>query len=174
MNEKKVRDFLQHIIGKKLSIIGRASNMLCIGIGETIEVINRKGDVVKKGEISLHIQSAWRIVNAQKKEILIAFSDFYSPNSMIDEENFDWENFDWDIQGNNLFDEKSQSWLEARNPIYVKKYELSMWGDLIITFSNNEQLQVFVKSSNGTEAWRIFQIGGEEHLVITGLGYQFE
>lgn len=40
--------------------------------------------------------------NYKQKEILLASSDFYVPNSTITDET----NFEWDIKGNNLLDEK--------------------------------------------------------------------
>lgn len=174
MYEEKLYDFLEQLHGEKISDIGRVSNMLWLGIGDIIEILNRKGELVKKSAISLHVQSAWKIVNSQKKEILVASSDFYSPKSTIDKENFDWNKFDWDVQGNNLFDQKAANWLNTRSPIYIEKYNINRYGDLELVFSNSEQLRIFVNSSNNTEAWRLFRFRGEKHLVFTGLGYQFE
>ena len=43
-------------------------------------------------------------------------------------------NFKWDVQGNNLFDEKSKLWLNDNSPIFVKEYKLNKFGDLKIIF----------------------------------------
>lgn len=84
-------------------------------------------------------------------------------------------NFKWDVQGNNLFDEKSKLWLNDNSPIFVKEYKLNKFGDLKIIFSNQDSLEVFIDSSDNTECWRL--IGpflGEKHLVLTGLGFALE
>lgn len=174
MVEEKLYNFLEQLNGQKIVNIGRASNMLCLGIGDEIESFNRNGKLIKRSTINLHVQSAWRIADSQKREILLASSDFYSPQSTIDEKSFDWDKFDWDVYGNNLFDEKALNWLNKRVPIYIEKYNINRYGDLQLIFSNNEELRVFVNSSTYTEAWRLFRYKSEEHLVFTGLGYEFE
>lgn len=171
MNGKNIRSYLEQLISKPVCNIGRASNMLWIGIGETFRILDRRGNEVTKSTISLHVQSTWRIVNKNNKEILLASSDFYSPNSKIIVE----KDFEWDVQGNNLFDEKSQLWLNSKKSIYVEEYKINRWGDLLLVFSNNDCLEIFVNSSDDTECWRLFKYNSnEEHLVVTGLGVDFE
>lgn len=170
MSEKNIYDTLNHLQNEKISYIVRAGNMLCLGIGDCIEILDRKGNTVEKSIMSLHIQSAWRITNREKKEILLASSDFYVPNSTITDET----NFEWDKKGNNLFDEKSQIWLRERTPLHIKAYKVNTYGDLRLTFSNDEQLSTFTDASDDTEAWRFFSISDEKHLVFTGTGCQFE
>ena len=84
-------------------------------------------------------------------------------------------NFNWEPQGNNLFDEKSQNWLIRESPIYIKKYKINIWGDLFLTFTNNDRLEIFITSTEEIEGWRIFECGKEKpHLVARGLGINFE
>lgn len=170
MIDKKVYDVLNQLHGEPVSSIGRWANMLGIGIGNIIKFKNRKGDVVEDSIFALHVQSTWRIVNKTKKEIILASSDFYIPNSSITDE----INFEWDIQGNNLFDEKSQIWLRQSSPLYITDYRLNNWGDLQIFFSNDNQLDIFTDVSDDTEVWRFFKRQSDEaDLVFTGLGYEF-
>jgi len=113
----------------------------------------------------------WRIINKEKMEILLASSDFYSPSKNADK----FSSFDWETQGNNLFDEKSQKWLRQESPIYIREYKINIWGDLLLVFTNNDRLEIFISSSNDTEGWRILEAEEDKpHLVATGLGVNFE
>jgi len=170
MFEKRVYDALDRIKGEKVSDIGRCANMLWLAIGNTYEGVDWKGNAVEKCVFALHIQCEWRVVNRERKEILFAMSDFYSPNSSLQDET----DFEWDIQGNNLFDEKSKLWLREASPVYVEDYSLNSWGDLHLFFSNGDRLDLFVDSSDNTEAWRLFDTtSSEPHLVFTDAGYEF-
>lgn len=171
--ERKIYHFLDQICGEKISYIGRASNMMWIGIGDIAEIMNRKGKLIERSKFALHVQCSWKIVNSQKKEIIVASSDFYFPQSTIDDKDFYVENFEWDIQGKNLFDKKAKEWFDTRSPINIDSYNINEFGDLQITFSNDERLEIFVDSSDNTEAWRLFSILDEKHLVFTGQGYSF-
>lgn len=171
MEELAVYQYLDRIIGKPICSIGRVSNMLWIGIGEKFKVVNQKGREVEKSTYALHVQCQWRIMNRAKKEILLASSDIYSPRSDMEFKN----DFDWDNKGNNLFDEKSQRWLKEKLPIYIKKYIIDQWGDLVLVFSNGERLQTFNATSEDKECWRLFMPKSDEmHLVANGLKIEFE
>ncbi|MBD5517225.1 MAG: hypothetical protein HDR07_01575 [Lachnospiraceae bacterium] len=163
--------YLDRIIGKPVSRIGRAANMVWICIGKNVMTVDWKGRKREKSEYALHIQSPWRIINKKKDEIVMASSDMYSPRTGMDYS----EDFNWEPQGNNLFDEKSKNWLKREIPVYIKKYKLSRWGDLTLFFSNNEKLQVFNEASGDTESWRLLMPGSKEpHLVASGSEIIFE
>ena len=101
----------------------------------------------------------------------MASSDMYSPRTGMVYS----EDFDWDIQGNNLFDEKSQNWLKGEMPVYINKYKINRRRDLTLFFSNGEKLQVFNVASDDTESWRLLMPGSEElHLVASGTEINFE
>lgn len=171
MNETIIYQYLDRIIGKPICSIGRVANMLWIGIGEKFITVNQRGKLIEKSTFALHIQTQWRIVNEMEGKVLLATDDMYSPRKdMIYQKDFDWE-----PQGNNLFDEKSQSWLKKEKNIFIKNYEINQWGDLILLFANNEKLQVFNLSSEDTECWRLFMPTREEpHLVVSGLQINLE
>lgn len=192
MNEKDMYDTLDQLLNQKISYITRAGNMLCLGIGDCIKTLDREGNTVEKSIMSLHIQSEWRITNRKKKEILLASSDFYVSNSTITDE----KKLDWGKMGNNLFDEKSQIWLNERTDLFIKTYSINSYGDLQLTFSNDEQLITFTDTSDDSEewyrlwkfvipfaftdtsddseVWRFFRTSDKKHLVFTGLGCQLE
>jgi hypothetical protein len=171
MEIAEIYQYLDRLIMQPVRTIGRASNMLWIGIGERVEKLNYKGERRETSTFSLHIQCMWRIINKEKMEILLAHSDFYSPSKNVDE----FKKFDWDIQGNNLFDEKSQKWLSQESPIYIREYKINIWGDLLLIFTNNDRLEIFISSSNDTEGWRILEAEEDkQHLVATGMGVNFE
>lgn len=171
MNEMMIYQYLDRLVMQPIRVIGRASNMLWMGIGEKVERLNYKGEKREISTFSLHVQCMWRILNKEKKEILLASSDFYSPSKNIDNRS----NFDWEPQGNNLFDKKGQEWLMQESPIYIKEYKINVWGDLLLIFTNNDRLEIFISSSNETEGWRILEAEEDKpHLVATGLGLSFE
>lgn len=170
MYEKRIYKYLDRLVDQPICAIGRASDMLWLGIGEERSVLDRNGCMVKKSTYALHVQSMFRMVNKERKEILFASSDFYSPNSKI----LEGKEFDWDIQGNNLFDEKSQIWLKNDGIKYIKEYRINNWGDLLLVLSNGDCLKVFVATSDCTECWRLFKCeSDEEHMVVTGNGIFF-
>lgn len=170
MNNAKIFDYLNQLNGQSICAIGRTANMIWIGIGEAGNDVENRTDDAAKSLFSLHIQSAWRIINKEKTEIILASSDMYSPSKKMESE----KAFEWDVQGNNLFDEKAPIWLEKESTLYIKEYKLNRWGDLLLVLSNRDCIEIFVDSSDYTESWRFFKChSNEEHLVVTGLGFEF-
>lgn len=166
---KKIYKYLDQLLEKSICHIGRTSNMLWLEVGEILKETDM-GQMRRKGTIALCVQCSWRVLNKEKNMILFASSDFYSPNSKIGRE----KDFDWDTQGNNLFDEKSKIWLSKNGNVFVNEYKTNRWGDLFITFSNGDCLEIMIDVSDYTECWRILKRGSnEEHLVATGLGVTF-
>ncbi len=166
--DDRIQYLKELLVDEQVSYFGRISNMLCVGFGEALKLKNYNGNTVTKSSIALHIQAAWRIISNSK--VLIASSDFYTPNSRLNSsEDFEYSEFEWDIQGNNLFDEKAIQWLN--NKLYVKNFYVSKIGDLKISFSNDDILEVFSDASDDTELWRIFKPGSkQEHIVMNGTG----
>lgn len=163
-----MQKYLDIILNKQVSNIGRAGNMLWLQI--TNEEKDSK-EACGDNSLLLHVQSAWRVTNRKTKTILFAASDMYMPNSLQELS----DDFCWDIQGNNLFDEKSIQWINNNSPIIINEYRLNRWGDLLIIFSNGDSMEIFVDSSDDTECWRLFQHNCENaHFIICGLGQVIE
>lgn len=78
-----IDNHLDVLVHKPLIYIGRASNMLMVGFGKVYNVRDVNGNTVHKSQFDLHVQSSWRINNRQKKDIIVASSDFYSPCSLM-------------------------------------------------------------------------------------------
>lgn len=175
MDEPTMDEYLDMIVSQPIRTIERAGTMLCLGIGEKITVIDMTGKKVEKSTYALHIQSVWKIVNRERKQILFASSDCFEPSKKISSQpDFDWEKFEWDHQGNNLLDEKSQIWLQEAMPVYVEDYKTNMCGDLKLYLSNDDILEVFVNTSTYTKSWILFKENDDSpQLVVTGVGYEF-
>ena len=77
MDELLFCDYFDRIVGQPIDYIGRVMDLLNIGIGDSVEVLDRKGRIVKKSAYSLHIQSTWRIVNS-KRNIVSVFRFLFS------------------------------------------------------------------------------------------------
>ena len=171
MGSIEIDNYLNILVNQPLRRIGRAANMLWIGFGETLMVTDSKGHIVEKNSISLHVQCAWRMVDRENKTILFASSDIYAPNSSTE-----WTSeFDWDIQGINLFDEKSKIWIDSNARIYIKDFKFNMWGDLLLFLSNGNILDIYVNNSTDKECWRLFEYkSGKDHFVVNGMGFVFE
>lgn len=172
-NEK---DFLtlDMLIGQPVTAIGRASNMLWIGFGERIRVLNYKGQPRSVSRFAVHVQSAWRITSRQEERILLSQGDFYRPSKGIK-----WaEDFDWEKRGNNLFDENLPAIILRMNGVCVSGCACSKYNDLTIVLSNDDMIEVFVDETEDSECWRFFQSGTDsnntKHLVAYGNSIGFE
>ncbi|MDX1959333.1 MAG: hypothetical protein SFU98_12210 [Leptospiraceae bacterium] len=166
----KVSSIIKSIEGCSLHPIFRASNMLTLSFGDTIEISDRRG-TKKLGVYGLHIQCFWRI----KKEglVFISHRDFYLPNSKISEEEF--ENLDWDTKGLNRFDELALDFNSLK--LNVLSIEINITGDLLLIFSNNFSLEVMINTSyKDIEFWRFIERTSNnesKHLVFTGIGFKY-
>lgn len=155
----------EELENKKISMMGRASNLFWIGFGKMKDMNNKEGKKVVKSEYALHIQSSWKFVDEKEKKILVASNDIYQPR----EENNWADNFNWEKKENNLFDEKiGRLNLES---LEVKNIEITSYSDLTISFSNFVRLLVFSDSSTNEEIWRFFKPGQDTtHYIGTGKG----
>lgn len=150
----------QKIVGEKMGVVGRASNMLCIPIGEKA-IMSKNGHYLTKYEI--HCQCAWRFRDSEQK-IITASSDIYLPPS-----NKKWsESFSWDVKGGNLFDERIEKFNSCYKDILVEAISISTCNDLKISFSNGIIFEAF-RDTSAEENWRIIQrIPESIHLVSLG------
>lgn len=169
MNQKSVFEYLDLLLNKKIDVIGRAANLLWIGLGKQITVLDWKKREVQKNEMALHVEGMWRFIG--KEGILFASEDMYIPKSSMEYS----EDFEWEITGSNLFDEKSEQWINKEGAVYIVNYKLNELNDLTIYLSNKERIEIYANASDDSEFWRIFKCGvDEKHLVATGLGVEFQ
>lgn len=168
-----IRSQIGQLIGLNLRYAGRASNLFWLGFGEMISV-TRRGKTEELAEYALNIQCSWRINKDNK--ILVGSRDFYSPRTGWNEENDD---FDWDVQGNNRFDERIESFIEnAKEHVTVERVEPDKVGGLKIFLSQGYLLEVFPDTSEDdeySEFWRFFnRRENSPHFVVTGNGIENE
>ncbi|WP_182007553.1 hypothetical protein [Priestia aryabhattai] len=168
-----IRSQIGKLIGLNLRYAGRASNLFWLGFGEMISV-TRRGKTEELAEYALDIQCSWRIIKDDK--ILVGSRDFYSPRSGWNEEN---DNFDWDVQGNNRFDERIESFIEnAKEHVTVERVEPDEVGGIKIFLSQGYLLEVFPDTSEDdeySEFWRFFnRRENSPHFVVTGNGIENE
>ncbi|WP_182007452.1 hypothetical protein [Priestia aryabhattai] len=168
-----IRSQIGKLIGLNLRYAGRASNLFWLGFGEMISV-TRRGKTEELAEYALNIQCSWCITKDNK--ILVGSRDFYSPRTGWNEENDD---FDWDVQGNNRFDERIESFIEnAKEHVTVERVEPDEVGGLKIFLSQGYLLEVFPDTSEDdeySEFWRFFnRRENSPHFVVTGNGIENE
>lgn len=168
-----IRSQIGKLIGLNLQYAGRASNLFWLGFGELISV-TRRGKTEELAEYALDIQCSWRIIKDNK--ILVGSRDFYSPRTGWNEENDD---FDWDVQGNNRFDERIESFIEnTKEHVDVERVEPDEVGGLKIFLSQGYLLEVFPDTSEDdeySEFWRFFnRRENSPHFVVTGNGIENE
>jgi len=171
--KEAIRSQIGKLIGLNLQYAGRASNLFWLGFGEMISV-TRRGKTEELAEYALDIQCSWRITKDNK--ILVGSRDFYSPRTGWNEENDD---FDWDVQGNNRFDERIESFIEnAKEHVTVERVEPDEVGGLKIFLSQGYLLEVFPDTSEDdeySEFWRFFnRRENSPHFVVTGNGIENE
>ena len=162
---------LKFLKNKRVRYIGRAGNLLWIGIGEDVSNIDYKGRKRVFAKFSLHIQCPFRILLNTK--IIIGNNDIYEPNT----EKIPLENFNWESYGDSLFDkqlEKIASELYT-NDVKVIDINLSLIGDLQIILSNNLCIETFINGTSNSEMWRFFETGTDlPHFVKTGINIEKE
>ena len=168
---EKIRIFMEEIcrriVNKPVKYIGRASSMLCLGLGEKkISNISYNEKLTEVYEYYIHVQCPGRSVDLSNKKIIVASGDIYEPRT--DDVNI--EKFDWEIENNNLFDIKSKQWIEGLNDLRIVDIKINFNSDLFIMFSNNNILETFTEWSNNSECWRIFKSRRDikensEHLI---------
>ncbi|MDC0706514.1 hypothetical protein [Priestia sp. AB] len=136
--------------------------------------VTRRGKTEELAEYALDIQCSWRIIKDNK--ILVGSRDFYSPRTGWNQENDD---FDWDVQGNNRFDERIESFIEnTKEHVAVERVKPDEVGGLKIFLSQGYLLEVFPDTSEDdeySEFWRFFnRRENSPHFVVTGNGIENE
>lgn len=132
------RRLIKSLIQSKIVDISRVCDLICVQF-ETRD----------KKEISLHVQSFFRIIRGQ--QIILTSEDMYRCGKKCDS-----EVFEWDIPGNSIFDEclcSNKRWIYKERLIKIKRKKC---GDLLLTFENNMFMQIFVDTTCVEEKYRIF------------------
>lgn len=167
IDNNRVRQAVEPLIGLKLSVARRAADMRGFHFGDMQEV-----DDGTIGQYALHVSCPWRIDGP--KGIVTGRIDLWehiSGNPMPDE----WEpSIDDNLQDLQLskllggFDVKTRSHVNISEWLVVEHVHVSNVGDLDISLSGGYRLVVFPGGSKN-EAWRIFEPDkGSPHFVVEG------
>ncbi len=149
-----IKNKMQVLLGAECKMIGRLSTLVKFHF------------ITNDSVFFLHIHSSFRLTRERK--ILNANLDMFKPK----EENrnnplFNYNEFKWDILGNNSFDEWVQTkGRELRNQ-KVKNILISNYGDLVITFENNMNLEIFNNTSL-VESWCFLENDSDEAIIVRG------
>ena len=131
---------IENIVGLPLSIVRYAADMLVLHFGE----ISKDEDGSQSwGEYAVHIQSAWRITQANS--ILTGKFDHRSSSDKLSRE--DGEFMFWELS-------------------VVLSAKINQFGDLQIKFGNDFTLRTFSCRTDG-EFWRLLQpdVNSQHHVV---------
>lgn len=122
----------------------------------------RKGQTSIVGEYALHVQCAWRIIEAN--EIVVGSRDLYSKSSIAAIVSGD----DWTWQRDNLRDERITAWFGKRERI-IESIRADAIGGFAMTLRGGAVLEVFPDSSANVESWRLLPPNDEApHFVVVG------
>jgi len=148
---------VEDLVGKQLSKISFAADMLCAQFGSLTEVIGRQGKVGTVGEFALHVQTVWRIAdnraqagsgdryddsNAAREAIERRLDQFFKPNIS-------------EARGRIITDTGWRVISAAQSPM----------GDLRLDFANGCRFDAFIYYAR-REAWRLFRPGLEDHHLV--------
>lgn len=173
MNQNKVQQVVESLIGLRLSVARRAGDMRVFHFGQM-----RDKDGATVGQYALHIQCPWRIDGPDG--IVTGQCDLWehiSAEPMPDEWEPSIDDNIQDVRISNLFggyDAKTHSHVNGSDSLVVERVRASNIGDLDINLSDGYRLILFPGGSTG-EAWRLFEPGNDvPHFVIEGSGSHFE
>lgn len=159
---------LSALVGLPLWGSGRAADMEMFAFGERRVVPDRRGEPVEVGQYALHVQCAWRLVEADR--IVVASRDYFYSAGNPDVEPPD---FDHDQPGANRRDERIKAFFShcGEDLPVVQRVEADRVGSLRIAMSRDVTLDVFPNGSLEDEYWRFFTPrSNASHFVVTGRG----
>lgn len=145
--------------------ISRAADMICLGLGDEIDIVNYKGKNEKRPQYAIHFQCPWRLYN--ETGIILGSYDIYTPYSKNITD--DWE---YDICGrpdseSSVFDVTLKRIIIELDKCKVKDCSLSKYMDLHISFTNGWNLDTFITSSEKVkEFWRFIEFVTRTHTVV--------
>jgi len=170
--KEEIERSLAVLIGRPMWAAWRAADMEMFHFGDRRTVQNRNREAVEVGDYALHVQCAWRLVDANR--IVVASRDYYYPAGDPDVE---FPNFDHDQPGTNRRDERMDKFFSKCGNAYpiVYRVEGDRVGSLRIVMSGEVVLELFPDDSLEDEYWRFFQPRSDEkHFIVTGQRLRFD
>lgn len=139
------------IKGKSIHSIYRAADMLCLNIGEDIEIELWKS-VQLGAEYSFHIQCPW--VFRENSTLILGSSDIYVPYNKNVSENWSYDEMNRPDNESSIFDVKIRQLKESYSEWIIEKCYVDINDNLNIIFNGNKIFQTFISSSVKDEYWR--------------------
>ncbi len=164
---------LRVLVGHPIVDCWRAANMQIFEFGPQTQIVNRKGEEVKIGELRLHVQCRWRLVDAEK--IIFGSDDINYPA----DDSISLDEFDWDKQPA-VLDRAQRRWFSEHqdSPQKVIAVRGDGYGGFQLQLDGGVELQAFPCGSRRgeySESWRLLGHRADgSHFVVTGDGVEGE
>jgi hypothetical protein len=144
---------LRSLIGQPIGRSWRAANKQIFQFGYFRRTVNRMGNVVEIGDMLLHVQCRWRLVDGSR--ILFGCDDMNRPA----EEDISIDDFDWDKHAS-VLDGKLGYWLEQHRETLPKVVDVSgdAYGAFRVMIEGGFVLEAFPCDSEWieySEHWRL-------------------
>ena len=147
-----MNEYINNLIGLRVIKIHRYLDMLCINFGNT------------KRKCALHIQSPWKILDSNRRKVVVAYLDEFTELCELKENQ----------RAVTVFDKKISEQQSIIENLQVIACNINCVGDLQINFSNSYILRVFINTSENEECWRLLMDSDEKHYVVKGKEILFE
>ena len=148
--------YLYSMNGTPLNNICLEGDMIDIGFGREITAKDLSNARRKRPQFNLHIQCPFRILRPNRTKVVASYDTYIKP---------DIQSCEFRTQ----FEYLINQWIQNSGCLYVKNVKLDQTGDLAITLSNADLIEVFIDTTTDAECWRFFEIGSDiGHLVAYG------
>lgn len=149
--------------GKRLNSINRAIDMLCLNIGENIE-LTIWGEKEKYPEYSLHVQCPWALID--NETIVLGSSDIYEPYDENVEDDWNYDEIGRNDKESSIFDVKSRELEKVLSELVIEYFSVDNQGNIKIKFTKGWSFQTFIASSKKEEFWRFINYCTQNHFVF--------
>jgi hypothetical protein len=162
---EEVRTFVAMLVGLPFNRGMRALDMEMFEFGEAKPWIDKFGRDRMNGDVQLHVQASWRIVQGDR--IVTGYSDYADPPDGTELEGFNRETSQ--TRRDALLDTFHAERTDPRRS--VQTVDVRPTGDLTITIDDGSRLEVRPDSTGiEDEYWRLFARGYPRAVVVGGWG----
>jgi hypothetical protein len=158
---------LRVLNGQPMGDCWRVANMQIFEFGPRVRIVNRKGQEVETGELRLHVQCRWRLVDPQR--IIFGSDDInYPADESISLDEFDWDKYQA------VLDIAQRRWFEEHqgSPLKVVAVRGDAYGGFQLQFEGGVALEALPCDSRRgeySERWRLLgHRVDRSHFVVTG------
>ncbi len=156
-----IESVLAAMSGDRLRYLGRATDLVWIGVGADVEAPDRHGRRRVLAEHALHLQCPWRLTRLGLP--LLASWDVY--RAVGSDERAEDEL----LPGEAAFDPVAQELTTAaeQSDQRVERLVANDWGGFVMEFTGGVMLEVLPVTTASEECWRYFRPGEDvDHFVV--------